>query len=65
MNLEEVLAEFQRAAQALRAAEVLHAEELFPDAISRAYYAVMHAAKAALLTRDVVADSRPPDLLPC
>jgi len=49
MNLDEVLAEFQRAAQALRAAEVLHAEELFPDAISRAYYAVMHAAKAALL----------------
>src|SRR3990172_9160737 len=37
--------------------EVLHAEKLFPDAISRAYYAVMHAAKVALLTRDVVAES--------
>ena len=27
------------------------------DAVSRAYYAVLHAAKAALLTRDIVTES--------
>jgi len=30
---------------------------LVEDAISRAYYAIMHAAKAALLVHDVIAES--------
>jgi uncharacterized protein (UPF0332 family) len=29
----------------------------YEDAVSRAYYAVLHAAKAALLTRDIAAES--------
>ncbi len=57
MNPENALAEFQRAEKALRAAEVLQAHGLFEDAVSRSYYAVMHAAKAALLVHDAIAES--------
>jgi uncharacterized protein (UPF0332 family) len=49
-----VLAEWRRAGQALRAAEVL-ADAGYPaDALSRAYYATLHAAKAALSVHNVV-----------
>ncbi len=37
MNPENVLAEFQRAEKALRAAQLLHADGLFEDAVSRSY----------------------------
>lgn len=57
MNPENVLAEFKRAEKALRAAQVLYADGLFEDAVSRSYYAVMHAAKAALLVHDAIAES--------
>ena len=54
MNRTLVLAEWQRAGQALRAAEVL-ADAGYPaDALSRAYYATLHAAKAALSVHNVV-----------
>ncbi len=39
----------------MQAAETLQVQGLTEDAISRAYYAVMHAAKAALLVHDAVA----------
>ncbi len=57
MNPENVLAEFERAKKALRAAHILHADGLLEDAISRSYYAVMHGAKAALLVHDSIAES--------
>ena len=57
MNPENVLAEFNRARKALQAAQILHAGGLFEDAVSRSYYAVMHAAKAALLAHDTTAES--------
>ena len=57
MNRSMVVAEWQRAWQALRAAEVLVREGLFADAVSRAYYATLHAAKAALFIHDVSAES--------
>ena len=57
MNLKNVHAEFARALKALQAAKLLQAEGLFEDAVSRAYYAVMHAAKAALLVHDRIAES--------
>jgi len=57
MNRDLVLAEWARAKQSLRAAEILVREECFEDAVSRAYYATLHAAKAALLVHDVAADS--------
>ena len=48
---------WMRARQALAAAEILHKEELYADAISRSYYAVMHATRAALLANGTVAES--------
>ena len=57
MNRELVLAEWKRARQCLRAAEILVRENCYEDAVSRAYYAVLHAAKAALEVHDVAAES--------
>ena len=57
MNPDNVLEELGRAQRALRAAQILHASDPFEDAVSRSYYAVMHAAKAALLVHDVIAES--------
>jgi hypothetical protein len=57
MRHQQILGEWRRALTSLRAAETLNAQGLGEDAISRAYYAVMHAAKAALLVHDAVAES--------
>jgi hypothetical protein len=54
-----VLAEWKRARESLRAAETLTREGLCADAISRAYYAILHGAKAALQVHDVAAESHP------
>jgi uncharacterized protein (UPF0332 family) len=52
-----VLAEWRRAQQALGSAELLTRERYYADAVSRTYYAVLHAAKAALHVLDVTADT--------
>jgi uncharacterized protein (UPF0332 family) len=57
MNRILVLAEWQRARQALRAAEVLAEAGYAADALSRAYYATLHAVKAALYVHDVATAS--------
>lgn len=57
MNPDNVLAEFERAKGALQAARNLPEDRLYEDAVSRSYYAVMHAAKAALLVHDAIAES--------
>ncbi len=57
MNPKNVLAEFARALKALQAAKLRQSDNLFEDAVSRAYYAVMHAAKAALLVHNQIAES--------
>ncbi len=57
MNPENILAEFERAIRALQAAKNLCEDGLNEDAVSRSYYAVMHAAKAALLVHDAIAES--------
>ena len=57
MNRNMVLAEWNRAREALRAAETLTRDQCYADAISRAYYAILHAAKAALHVHDVAAES--------
>ncbi|MCZ7624456.1 MAG: hypothetical protein C3F12_07820 [Candidatus Methylomirabilota bacterium] len=57
MNPDNILAEFERAKRALQAARNLYEDGLYEDAVSRSYYAVMHAAKAALLFHDAVAES--------
>jgi uncharacterized protein (UPF0332 family) len=57
MRYQQIQAEWRRAQKALQAAALLQQNGLSEDAISRAYYATMHAAKAALLVHDVVAES--------
>ena len=52
-----VLAEWLRANSSLQAAQNLTQDGLYADAISRAYYAILHAAKTALHVHDVVAES--------
>jgi uncharacterized protein (UPF0332 family) len=52
-----VLAEWRRAQQALGSAELLTREGYHADAVGRTYYAVFHAAKAALHVQDVEADT--------
>lgn len=59
MNRSMVLAEWNRARESLRAAETLTREGLCADAISRAYYAILHGAKAALQVHDAAAESHP------
>jgi uncharacterized protein (UPF0332 family) len=56
-NEEEIKKEIERGKKSLRAAKKLFDEELFEDAISRAYYAILHAAKAVLLRENVKVDS--------
>lgn len=50
---ERIQAELTRAEEALAAAKNLLEDELFSDSISRAYYAIFHAARAVLLTKDI------------
>lgn len=57
MNRNMVLAAWRRSREALRAAESLTRDSCYADAISRAYYAILHAAKAALFVHDVAAES--------
>ena len=57
MNRNLICAEWRRARQSLRAAELLTKEGCCADALSRTYYAMLHAAKAALLVHDIVAES--------
>ena len=49
--------ELARAKKALLAAKTLIEKGLFEDCVSRAYYAVLHAAKAALSTLGVESDT--------
>lgn len=53
----EILAEMERAKKALKSAEVLLGQNLLEDCISRSYYAILHSAKAALLSKGISADS--------
>jgi uncharacterized protein len=57
MNRDLILAEWRRAQEALRAGELLTAERCHADAMTRTYYAVFHAAKAALHSRGIAAET--------
>ena len=57
MNRDEVLGEWNRAARTLSAAELLVREGYPEDAVARAYYAILHATKAALSVHDVMTES--------
>ena len=49
--------EIARADSALAASKVLFEKELLEDTVSRTYYAVLHAAKAALLSKGIETSS--------
>jgi len=57
MKRDLVLAEWRRAQEALGSAELLTREGYHADAIARTYYALFHAAKAALHVQDVAAET--------
>ena len=57
MNKEAVLAEWGSAADALIDTRVMKEQRRVKGTISRAYYAIMHAARAALLVHDVSTSS--------
>ena len=52
-----VMAEWKRATESLGAALVCQRHGFYADTVSRAYYAILHAAKAALQLHDVTAES--------
>jgi len=52
--LQEVKLLLERAATKLSAAKILLREGYFDDAVSRAYYSMYFAARAILLTKDIV-----------
>jgi len=54
MNHDEIFAEFKRGNESLAAAKLLADAELFNDAMSRAYYAVLHYVRSLLFTEDIV-----------
>lgn len=53
MNLEEIKKEISRAEKSLNSAKILAKNNYLEDAISRCYYGILHAAKAALLVEGV------------
>ena len=57
MNREMAAGEWRRAVKSLGAAEVLMHSGYPEDAVSRCYYAVLHAAKSALFVHDVATAS--------
>jgi len=57
MNTPAILAEWERAKESLGAARSCLRDGYLRDAVSRCYYTMMHAAKAALLVHDVSAES--------
>ena len=53
MNRKSAIAEWRRATESLGAARSCQRDGYYADSISRAYYAILHAAKAALHLHDV------------
>ena len=51
MNRARLIAEWQRSRLASRSAQLLLEAGLYADAVSRAYYAMLHATTAGLLTK--------------
>ena len=54
---EQAKKELARAVKSLQAARMLLENQLYEDCVSRSYYAVLHAAKAALTKIGVEAES--------
>ena len=57
MSIARAAGEWHRGLESLDATRLCQENGLYADAISRAYYAVMHAAKALLELQDITAES--------
>ena len=57
MSVKEAKNELIRAEKSLESANVLLRNGFYEDAISRAYYAVLHAAKASLTLLEINVES--------
>jgi HEPN domain-containing protein len=57
MNRPLVIAEWRRAVDSLGAARSCRRDGFYADSVSRAYYAILHAAKAALQVQGITAES--------
>ena len=57
MSRESAIAEWRRATESMGAARSCQRDGYYADSVSRAYYAVLHAAKAALHLYGVTAES--------
>jgi uncharacterized protein (UPF0332 family) len=57
MSASRAEAEWRRAQESLTASRLCQRNGLYADAISSAYYAVMHTAKSALELREITADT--------
>ena len=58
MRVKEAKSEFIQAEKSLKSADVLLNHGFYEDAISRAYYAILHSAKASLILNDINIESR-------
>ena len=54
MDRDLIIAAWLRGNLSLRAAAVLIQARLYADAVSRAYYAILHVTEAALLTKGII-----------
>ena len=57
MSRKSAIAEWRRAVESMGAARSCQRDGYHADSVSRAYYAILHAAKAALELHDVTAES--------
>ena len=57
LPVEEIKKEFHRAEKSLQSARLLLRDNLLEDALSLAYYAILHAARAVLLAEGVTVTS--------
>ena len=57
MNKGLVIAEWRRAAECLGAAHACRRSRFYADSVSRAYYAILHGARAALQLQGIAAES--------
>lgn len=57
MSRSLVIGEWMRATDALGASKSCRRDGFYADAVSRAYYAILHAAKAALQLQGIAAES--------
>ena len=57
MNRKSAIAEWRRATESMGAARSCQRDGYYADSVSRAYYAILHAAKAALHLHGVTAES--------